>query len=409
MENDSESECLQSALELASSVQDLTGFNYSTLLSDKNAMKEYPVTLKRAVAAYNILHQLSLPGKQERTLENRRFEQQRIMVGRNGGLPTPLADPDESEKMLQQTRLRRLSLFVGAYMQIDHELQSLVSSLKCMQRSSMRVILPEGERLILLTALWLLDGNMLVRSLLSAPATATTILDSICFLMSAAEEGKIGDQYFGDALIVLKSLFCSNPKKSLLRVLVAQSSCISACSTRLISCASQGRWPEAFDVLIAWQLLLQKKQLRVVKFATLVKQLMTPAITTVERVPQSRPMSNDEEGARQLMSMISLQLAAAGVVTTALSWTKNSNTTVNSVSMREELKRNTLLAAAQQNAQADDIRNATFCPGGCGQAETTATSFKKCSRCKLIRYCSVQCQRRHWKAGHKLECKKEQK
>ena len=28
----------------------------------------------------------------------------------------------------------------------------------------------------------------------------------------------------------------------------------------------------------------------------------------------------------------------------------------------------------------------------------------KCSRCKRVRYCGRECQRAHWRAGHKAEC-----
>jgi len=38
---------------------------------------------------------------------------------------------------------------------------------------------------------------------------------------------------------------------------------------------------------------------------------------------------------------------------------------------------------------------------GCGHA--TATGTKQCSRCKQVRYCSVACQRSHWKQ-HKAQC-----
>ena len=31
-------------------------------------------------------------------------------------------------------------------------------------------------------------------------------------------------------------------------------------------------------------------------------------------------------------------------------------------------------------------------------------SFKRCSRCKLVRYCSVACAKQHWREGHKNEC-----
>ena len=30
----------------------------------------------------------------------------------------------------------------------------------------------------------------------------------------------------------------------------------------------------------------------------------------------------------------------------------------------------------------------------------------KCTACKLIFYCNKECQKKHWKGGHKFECKK---
>jgi len=32
----------------------------------------------------------------------------------------------------------------------------------------------------------------------------------------------------------------------------------------------------------------------------------------------------------------------------------------------------------------------------------------KCSRCKRVRYCGRECQRAHWRAGHKAECRAQQ-
>ena len=34
------------------------------------------------------------------------------------------------------------------------------------------------------------------------------------------------------------------------------------------------------------------------------------------------------------------------------------------------------------------------------------TKMKKCGACKIVHYCSKECQKAHWKAGHKNECKK---
>ena len=45
----------------------------------------------------------------------------------------------------------------------------------------------------------------------------------------------------------------------------------------------------------------------------------------------------------------------------------------------------------------------TYC-GGCG-AENKS-DLLTCSRCKVIMYCNINCQKRHWKeGGHKQECK----
>jgi sulfatase maturation enzyme AslB (radical SAM superfamily) len=54
---------------------------------------------------------------------------------------------------------------------------------------------------------------------------------------------------------------------------------------------------------------------------------------------------------------------------------------------------------------------ATFHCINCGVPETASKTLKECSRCKLAQYCSVNCQRAHWKdknmmgASHKIVCK----
>ena len=40
---------------------------------------------------------------------------------------------------------------------------------------------------------------------------------------------------------------------------------------------------------------------------------------------------------------------------------------------------------------------------GCGK-EAKRNDLKSCTRCGLARYCSRECQKAHWKAGHKAEC-----
>ena len=43
----------------------------------------------------------------------------------------------------------------------------------------------------------------------------------------------------------------------------------------------------------------------------------------------------------------------------------------------------------------------------CGVCCKMGKGYKQCSRCTCVYYCSVDCQRKHWKeGGHKDECKK---
>jgi serine/threonine protein phosphatase PrpC len=41
----------------------------------------------------------------------------------------------------------------------------------------------------------------------------------------------------------------------------------------------------------------------------------------------------------------------------------------------------------------------------CNNIETAVGEFKTCGKCKSVFYCSRECQAKHWKAGHKIECK----
>jgi hypothetical protein len=40
----------------------------------------------------------------------------------------------------------------------------------------------------------------------------------------------------------------------------------------------------------------------------------------------------------------------------------------------------------------------------CNNFETEPKGFKKCSRCKSVAYCSINCQKKDWKAQHKSTC-----
>lgn len=40
----------------------------------------------------------------------------------------------------------------------------------------------------------------------------------------------------------------------------------------------------------------------------------------------------------------------------------------------------------------------------CYACKATTTSLSKCSKCKSVQYCSMECQKKDWKKGHKLVC-----
>ena len=46
-----------------------------------------------------------------------------------------------------------------------------------------------------------------------------------------------------------------------------------------------------------------------------------------------------------------------------------------------------------------DGKPGTPCGAGCAHA-----GIKVCANCRAVRYCSKDCQRRHWKEGHKAKC-----
>lgn len=42
----------------------------------------------------------------------------------------------------------------------------------------------------------------------------------------------------------------------------------------------------------------------------------------------------------------------------------------------------------------------------CNASGCVTEATMKCARCEIARYCSRECQKKHWKAGHKQECVK---
>ena len=56
------------------------------------------------------------------------------------------------------------------------------------------------------------------------------------------------------------------------------------------------------------------------------------------------------------------------------------------------------------HAQPDDIWKC-ICVN-CGKERNKEHGLKICARCRAFSYCSKECQVKHWKAGHNLECKK---
>ncbi len=52
----------------------------------------------------------------------------------------------------------------------------------------------------------------------------------------------------------------------------------------------------------------------------------------------------------------------------------------------------------------DDDPHCFNCEARAPTGGSASFELKSCSRCKLVTYCSRQCQTAHWKAGHKLLC-----
>jgi hypothetical protein len=53
----------------------------------------------------------------------------------------------------------------------------------------------------------------------------------------------------------------------------------------------------------------------------------------------------------------------------------------------------------------EEVANTTLCCASCGKAEVDDVKLKICTACKLVKYCSVDCQKNH-RPQHKKACKK---
>jgi TPR repeat protein len=51
-------------------------------------------------------------------------------------------------------------------------------------------------------------------------------------------------------------------------------------------------------------------------------------------------------------------------------------------------------------SDATSASQCSFCSRGC----ESGLKLKPCSRCKVVFYCGEECQRKHWKEGHKAVC-----
>ena len=58
-----------------------------------------------------------------------------------------------------------------------------------------------------------------------------------------------------------------------------------------------------------------------------------------------------------------------------------------------------------QSEENQEVRTQTRCSFyECQKIEPQVGAFKHCGRCRLKYYCSIKCQKKHWKNGHKEEC-----
>jgi carboxypeptidase C (cathepsin A) len=64
-----------------------------------------------------------------------------------------------------------------------------------------------------------------------------------------------------------------------------------------------------------------------------------------------------------------------------------------------------LIRQLAKEANADSSAHRQCANVVCDKKEEEPGSFKRCGRCQRVSYCSRECQKEHWKTGHRAVCK----
>lgn len=64
-----------------------------------------------------------------------------------------------------------------------------------------------------------------------------------------------------------------------------------------------------------------------------------------------------------------------------------------------------LIRQLAKDATPDSATHRQCANSSCEKKEEEPGSFKRCGRCQRVSYCSRECQKEHWKNGHRIVCK----
>ena len=56
------------------------------------------------------------------------------------------------------------------------------------------------------------------------------------------------------------------------------------------------------------------------------------------------------------------------------------------------------------SVSSSELKSSSSTPTGCAKCGIITPNLRACSRCKVVSYCSKECQAAHWKLGHKAAC-----